>query len=91
MEYEKAKKELKRQDDEIDRRSKVSQIFCRAYERAALLTPTEENVRCWTDGTRMTPDELADTVTESLELSQVFAAIADIIEQKIMRGASDNG
>ena len=84
LEYEKAKKDLKQQNAEIDRRGKVANIFCKAYEKAALLTATEENVRCWTEGTRMTPEELQDTVKESREIAQVFAAIADIIEQKIL-------
>ena len=84
LEYEKAKKDLKQQNAEIDRRGKVANIFCKAYEKAALLTVTEENVRCWTEGTRMTLEELQDTVKESREIAQVFAAIADIIEQKIL-------
>ena len=84
LEYEKAKKDLKQQNAEIDRRGKVANTFCKAYEKASLLTATEENVRCWTDGTRMTPEEMRDTVKESREIAQVFAAIADIIEQKIL-------
>ena len=84
LEYEKAKKELKRQETEIDRRGKISNLFCKAYEKAALLTATEENVRCWTEGTRMTLEELRDTVKESREIARVFAAVADIIEQKIL-------
>lgn len=81
---EKAKKETRALDAEADRRGKIAALFCKAYERAVLLTPTEENVRCWTEGTRMTPEELADAVTESRELAGVFSAIADIIEQKIL-------
>ena len=84
LEYEKAKKELKQQESEIDRRGKVANLFCKAYEKAVLLTATEENVRCWTEGTRMTLAELRDTVKESREIAQVFAAVADIIEQKIL-------
>ena len=84
LEYEKAKKNLKQQNAEIDRRGKVANTFCKAYEKAALLTAAEEDVRCWTEGTRMTPEELQDTVKESREIAQVFAAIADIIEQKIL-------
>ena len=48
LEYEKAKKELKQQESEIDLRGKVANLFCKAYEKAVLLTATEENVRCWT-------------------------------------------
>ena len=84
LEYEKAKKELKKQDAEIDRKGKIAALFCKAYEKAILLTPSEENVRCWTDGTRMTPEEMRDSVKESRELAEVFRTIADIIEQKIL-------
>lgn len=84
LEYEKAKKDLKQQNAEIDRKGKVANTFCKAYEKASLLTATEKNVRCWTEGTRMTLEELQDTVKESREIAQVFAAIADIIEQKIL-------
>ena len=84
LEYEKAKKDLKQQNAEIDRKDKVANTFCKAYEKASLLTATEKNVRCWTEGTRMTLEELQDTVKESREIAQVFAAIADIIEQKIL-------
>lgn len=84
LEYEKAKKDLKQQNAEIDRKGKVANTFCKAYEKASLLTAAEEDVRCWTEGTRMTLEELQDTVKESREIAQVFAAIADIIEQKIL-------
>ncbi len=84
LEYEKAKKDLKQQNAEIDRRGKVANTFCKAYEKASLLTAAEEDVRCWTEGTRMTLEELQDTVKESREIAKVFAAIADIIEQKIL-------
>ena len=84
LEYEKAKKDLKQQNAEIDRRGKVANTFCKAYEKAVLLTATEENVRCWTEGTRMTLEELRDTVKESREIAQMFMSIADIIEQKIL-------
>ena len=84
LEYEKAKKNLKQQNAEIDRRGKVANTFCKAYEKASLLTAAEKDVRCWTEGTRMTLEELQDTVKESREIAQVFAAIADIIEQKIL-------
>ena len=84
LEYEKAKKDLKQQNAEIDRRGKVANLFCKAYEKAVLLTATEENVRCWTEGTRMTLEELRDTVKESREIAQMFMSIADIIEQKIL-------
>ena len=36
LEYEKAKKDLKQQNAEIDRRGKVANTFCKAYEKASL-------------------------------------------------------
>ena len=62
----------------------MANLFCKAYEKAALLTATEENVRCWTEGTRMTLEELRDTARESREIAQVFNMVADIIERRIL-------
>lgn len=45
-------------DAEADRRGKIAGLFCKAYERAVLLTPTLENVRIWVENTRMRPDEI---------------------------------
>ena len=80
VELAKAKKELQALDAEADRRGKVAALFCKAFERAVLLTPTEENVRFWVEGTRMRPDEIEDSVKEARELAEVFAAIAGILE-----------
>ena len=49
-------------DAEIDREGKIAGVFCKAYEKAVLLDPTEENVRIWAKCTRMTRDEMEDTV-----------------------------
>ena len=46
-----------------------------------LLAPTEENVRIWAKCTRMTRDEMEDTVKESRELAEVFRTIADLMER----------
>ena len=80
VELEKAKKEIRDKDTEIDRQSKVAGVFCKAFEKAALLEPTEENVRIWAKCTRMTRDEMEDTAKESRELAEVFSAIADLME-----------
>ena len=60
VELEKAKKEIREKDAEIDRQSKIAGVFCKAYEKAVLLTPTEENVRIWVKCTRMTREEMED-------------------------------
>ena len=80
VELAKAKKEIRELDAESDRRHKIAALFCKAFERAVLLTPTEENVRCWVEGTRMRTDEIKDSVKEARELAGVFSAIADILE-----------
>ena len=67
VELEKAKKEIREKDAEIDRQSKIAGVFCKAYEKAVLLTPTEENVRIWVKCTRMTKEEMEDTIQESHE------------------------
>ena len=77
----KAKKEIQEKDAEIDREGKIAGIFCKAYEKAVLLDPTEENVRIWAKCTRMTRDEMEDTVKESRELAEVFRTIADLMER----------
>ncbi len=75
-----AKREIRQLDAEADRRGKVAALFCKAFEKAVLLAPTEENVRLWVEGTRMRPDEIADSAKEAQELSAVFSAIGDILE-----------
>mgnify|MGYP001040765376 FL=1 len=81
VELEKAKKEIREKDAEIDRQSKIAGVFCKAYEKAVLLTPTEEHVRIWVKCTRMTREEMEDTVKESRELAEVFTTIADLMER----------
>ena len=76
-----AKKEIQEKDAEIDREGKIAGVFCKAYEKAVLLDPTEENVRIWAKCTRMTRDEMEDTVKESRELAEVFRTIADLMER----------
>ena len=76
-----AKKEIQEKDAEIDREGKIAGVFCKAYEKAVLLDPTEENVRIWAKCTRMTRDEMEDTVKESRELAEVFRTITDLMER----------
>ena len=68
-------REIDQLDAEAERRGKIAALFCKAYERAVLLTPTLENVRIWVENTRMEPDEIEDSVQESYELAQTFQAI----------------
>jgi hypothetical protein len=83
VELEKAKKEIRQSDAESDRRHKIAGLFCKAFEKAVLLTPTEENVRVWTECTRMTPEEIQDSAKEARELAEVFSTIAGILDKMV--------
>ncbi len=83
VELEKAKKEIKQLDAEADRRHKIAGLFCKAYERAVLLTPSEENVRIWAECTRMTQEEIEDSVQDSYELAQTFQTIGDLLKNAV--------
>ncbi len=84
IEYEKAKKELKKSDAEIDRRSKLAKEISTAFSKAIRIEATEENVRCWVECTRMTVPEMGDSIKEAREIAEIFDTIAEIIETKIM-------
>lgn len=79
-----AVREIDQLDVESDRRHKIAALFCKAYERAVLLTPTLENVRCWVECTRMRPDEIEDSVKESFELAQTFQTIGYLLKIEIL-------
>lgn len=90
VELEKAKKEVRQADAESSRRHKIAGLFCKAFERAVLLEPTEENVRIWTECTRMTPEEIEDSVKEAQELAETFTAIADILKALAPQGKEES-
>ena len=83
VELAKAEKEIQAFDAEADRRGKIAGLFCKAFERAVLLTPSEENVRIWVECTRMRTDEIEDSVRDSRELAEVFTTIAEILERML--------
>lgn len=91
VELAKAKKEIQEFDAESDRRHKIAGLFCKAFERAVLLEPTEENVRIWAECTRMTQEEIEDSVKEARELAEVFTAIAGILETLLQGGDGNAG
>ena len=74
-----AAREIDHLDAESDCRHKIAGLFCKAFEQAVLLTPTEENVRIWAECTRMRPDEIEDSAKEADELAKVFSTIAGIL------------
>lgn len=90
VELAKAKKEIQAFDAESDRRHKIAGLFCKAFEKAVLLEPTEENIRVWTECTRMTREEIKDSAKEARELAEVFTAIAGILET-LLAGGDEHG
>ena len=79
-----AVREIDQLDAEVERRGKIAGLFCKAYEKAVLLTPTLENVRIWVENTRMRPEEVEDSVQESYELAQTFQTIGDLLKNEIL-------
>ena len=79
-----AKEDIRRTDAKAEHRGKIAGLFCEAFERAVLLTPTEENVRLWVEGTRMRPDEIEDSIKEAYELAQTFQTIGDLLKNEIL-------
>lgn len=85
-----AVQEIDRIDAEAERKGKIASLFCKAYERAVLLTPTSENIRCWVEGTRMRPEEIEDTVKESYELARMFQTIGNILRHEFLPPHEEN-
>lgn len=83
--------EIDQLDAEAERRGKIAGLFCKAYEKAVLLTPTLENVRIWVENTRMRPDEIKDSVQESYELAQTFQAIGDLLKSEFLDANQQTG
>ena len=80
VELEKAKKEIREKDAEIDRRTKIAKQFSKCFELAIQLEIKEETVRIWTECARMTLGEIEDNAVEARELSRRFAEIADHLD-----------
>lgn len=80
-----AVREIDQLDVEAERRGKIAGLFCKAYEKAVLLTPTLENVRIWVENTRMRTNKIEDSMRESYELARTFQAIGDLLKNEVLR------
>lgn len=91
---ENLRKEVKKKDAEIDRKTKIAKRFCAIYEKINLLEISEDNIRIWVDCTRMKPDEIADAAEESYRHSEMFRKIGDILKNTVLpedwRNADEN-
>ena len=81
VELEKARREIREKDAEIDRRTKIAKLFSKAFEYAVQLDPSAENIRIWTECARMIPAEIEDNIKEADELSKIFRKIADRLRE----------
>ena len=84
MELTKAKAQIRKADVETDEKARISTLFSKAFGQAVLLEATEDNVRAWVEFSCMDPSDIEDMIKESRNLSETFAAIADILEQKVL-------
>ena len=80
VEVEKAKKELREKDAELESRTRIAKLFSKAFEVSIQLKATEENIRIWTECARMVPGEIEETAGEARELSGRFAEIAKLLD-----------
>ena len=80
VELEKAKKEIREKDAEIDRRTKIAKQFSKCFELTIQLEIKEETIRIWTECARMTLGEIKDNAVEARELSRRFAEIANHLD-----------
>ena len=87
LELAKSQKEIKKGDDEANRRYKIATAFSKAYMACNHLRPTVENVACWVDCSRMTRLEIQNNLAETREYAEVFTAIAEILQQFLDAGA----
>ena len=84
VELAKLKAQVRKADAVTDEKARISTLFSKAFGRAVLLDATEDNVRAWVEFSCMDPSDIEDMIKESRELSETFAAIADILEQKVL-------
>ena len=86
IEMAKAGEEIRKGDMEIENRAKTAGLFSKAFASCVYLEPTLENVSCWVDCSRMTRQEIENSIYEAKEYSEVFAAIAEILQELLDAG-----
>ena len=79
----KAQKELKKSDEEIARKTKISQNFSKIYRALIHLKATREDVDCWIECCRMTPAEIQNNLDETRDFIEKFTRIAELLEAKL--------
>ena len=90
-----ARKELQKGDEEINRKTKISQNFSRTYRMVIHLKATEEDVGCWVECCRMTPAEIRNNIAETRDFIRKFTRIMELLEARLppehLPGQRDGG
>ena len=85
LELERAKREIREKDAEIDRRGEIAKSFSRAFEKAIQMEVSAENIAIWTECARMRPEEIEDNIKEADELSRRFHEVADLLRELLKK------
>ena len=80
LELERAKREIREKDAEIDRRGEIAKSFSRAFEKAIQMEVSAENIAIWTECARMRPGEIEDNIKEADELCREYGL--SVIEEE---------
>ena len=79
----KAQKELQKGDEEINRKTKISQNFSKTYRMVIHLKAEEEDVDCWVECCRMTPEEIQNNIAQTRDFIEKFTRIAELLKAKL--------
>ena len=85
LELERAKREIREKDAEIDRRGEIAKSFSRAFEKAIQMEVSAENIAIWTECARMRSEEIEDNIKEADELSRRFHEVADLLRELLKK------
>ena len=90
LELERAKREIREKDAEIDRRGEIAKSFSRAFEKAIQMEVSAENIAIWTECARMRSGEIEDNIKEADELSRRFHEVADLLRKLLILISNQN-
>ena len=71
------KNEAKRR--KISEEARIAKAVCSAFEHAAAIRPTVENVQLWVENSGILYDQLDSTAEDARDIANTFSSIADIL------------
>ena len=83
--------QIRKSDAEADRRADIAGMFCKAFEKAVLLVPSEENVGYWVACCLMDQRSIRLEIDNAEEVMRKFGVALDesIIENVIRNGTAE--